>query len=384
MPELVRLPNVRRNVPARDGRAGDARGCAAVVREHGRTFYLASWLLSGAKRRDAYALYAFCRIADDLVDLAHGRYGAAAAADDVARQLADYERALDVALDRRAHAVVHAALPASALPHAAVFRELRRVVETHGVPPAVLRELLAGVARDLAPARYATWAELVTYCEGVASSVGEMCTYVFGVDPGGPAGAGRRYAAGAHVDRLRARALPYARTLGVAMQLTNILRDVGEDARRGRCYLPESDLAAFGLAPEDVLAGAGDPAYGAAGPRAAAALAQDPRWTAFAAAMVARARALYAAAAPGIALLAPDARRCASACATGYAGILGEIERAGYDTITRRASLGSTRRAAVLWQALRAGSRFGGRRGAAAHDHHAPVPDPVALAQLAS
>ncbi len=374
MTQLVRPPSIRRS-----SIAPDARGCAAVVREHGRTFYLASWLLSGEKRRDAYALYAFCRIADDLVDRAQGRHGAPADAGDVARELAEYERALEVALEAAgaAYAPLTDVLPPSAVPHAAVFRELRRVVHAHGVPPAVLRELLAGVARDLAPARYETWAELVTYCEGVASSVGEMCTYVFGV-------AAARAADSAHATHLRARALPYARTLGVAMQLTNILRDVGEDARRGRCYLPASDLSAFALTPEAVLAGAG-----ARDPRAAAALARDPRWTAFAAAMVARARALYAAATPGIALLAPDARRCADACATGYAGILGEIERAGYDTLTRRASLGSTRRAAVLWRAWRAGSRFGGGRDAHAHDLHvhdlhAPVPDPVALAQLAS
>ena len=358
MTELARRPHAGRNAAAHL----DARGCADVVREHGRTFYLASWLLSAPKRRDAYALYAFCRIADDLVDRAQGRFGAAAAPDEVARELADYERALDIALHGAHPEVDHTVLPTSVVPHAAVFRELRRVVHAHGVPPEVLRELLAGVARDLAPVRYATWAELVTYCEGVASSVGVMCTYVFGVAPAPAATAS---------DRLRARALPYARTLGVAMQLTNILRDVGEDARRGRCYLPASDLAAFALTPEEVLerAGASDPA-------ATMALARDPRWIAFAAAMVARARALYDAAAPGIALLAPDARRCAAACATGYAGILGAIERAGYDTITRRASLGSTRRAAVLWQAW----RWRADASTAAHDLHAPVPDPVALA----
>ena len=135
------------------------------------------------------------------------------------------------------------------------------------------------------------------------------------------------------------RALRYARTLGVAMQLTNILRDVGEDARRGRCYLPDDALAAFDLSCRDVL---GNQALGA-----------DERWRPFMAYMVGRTRALYEAAAPGIALLAPDARRCAAACATGYAGILGAIERAGYDTVTRRAHVSSARRAAVLWQAWR-------------------------------
>jgi phytoene synthase len=200
---------------------------------------------------------------------------------------------------------------------------------TYAVPPDVLRELLAGVARDLQPVRYESWRELVTYCEGVASTVGEMCTYVFGVSGGVAA---------------RERALRYARTLGVAMQLTNILRDVGEDARRGRCYLPAEDLAAFGLTPDEVLAGA------AAGTPT---LARDERWRPFMAFAVGRARSLYEAAAPGIALLSPDAQRCATACAAGYAGILGAIERVGYDTITQRARLGTTARGAVLWRAWR-------------------------------
>ena len=283
----------------------DVRHCARVVRSHARTFHYASWLLPAEKRRAANALYAFCRVADDLVDTAP-----VAGTASVARRLAEYERALETALGGR--------------PDGPIFRELHQVLETYAVPPVVLRELLAGVARDLHPVHYDSWRELVTYCEGVASTVGEMCTYVFGVQ-GGPA--------------VRERALRYARTLGVAMQLTNILRDVGEDARRGRCYLPAEDLAAFGLRPEDVLQNA--------------ALARDERWRPFMAFAVGRARSLYEAAAPGIAMLAPDAQRCASACATGYAGILGAIERLGYDTISQRAHLGTAARAEVLWRAWR-------------------------------
>jgi phytoene synthase len=288
---------------------GDAAQCARIVRGHARTFHYASWLLPAEKRRAANALYAFCRVADDMVDDAR-----VAGAAQIARQLADYERALEAALAGR--------------PEGPIFRELRRVLDTYAVPPDVLRELLAGVARDLQPVRYATWRELVTYCEGVASTVGEMCTYVFGV-PGG--------------DVVRDRALRYARTLGVAMQLTNILRDVGEDARRGRCYLPEDDLAAFGLRADEVLTSA---AQGRD-------LARDERWRPFMAFAVGRARSLYEAASPGIALLSPDSQRCASACAAGYAGILGAIERLGYDTISRRAQLGTAARGAVLWRAWR-------------------------------
>jgi phytoene synthase len=326
----------------------DARRCAAVVREHARTFYFASWLLPPEKRRAAYALYAFCRVADDLVDRAQGRFGRAPSPAEVARQLAEYERALDLTLaaapGSAARTLTAARLPGAAAPHAAVFRELREVLDRYGVPEPVLRELLDGVACDLQPARYAAWPDLVRYCEGVASSVGEMCTYVFGVTTAPAAAPGdteRRLelTPEARAREARTRALRYARTLGVAMQLTNILRDVGEDARRGRCYLPDDALAAFDLTRADVL---GNQALGA-----------DERWRPFMAYMVGRTRALYEAAAPGIALLAPDARRCAAACATGYAGILGAIERAGYDTVTRRASVSTARRAAVLWQAWR-------------------------------
>jgi phytoene synthase len=177
--------------------------------------------------------------------------------------------------------------------------------------------------------RYQTWDALAVYCEGVASTVGEMCTFVFGVPAGSEA---------------RMRALRYARTLGLAMQLTNILRDVGEDARLGRCYLPDEDLAMFGLSRDDVLH---DPD-----------LARDERWRPFMAFEIGRARALYQAAVPGIWLLAPDAQRCASACAWGYASILSAIEKQEYDTISRRAVVPAWKKASLVLQVMRAGKRI--------------------------
>ena len=282
----------------------DAAACRQIVRRHARTFWLASHFLTAPKRRAAFALYAFCRVADDMVDeAAEGRLA------DVADCLREYRRQLDAALAGR--------------PEGPVFRELARAAELHAVPPAVLHELLDGVARDCAPVSYARWDELALYCGGVASSVGEMCTHVFGVDGGAD---------------VRDRALTHARTLGLAMQLTNILRDVGEDARHGRCYLPDEELARFGLTVPEVMQGA---------------LADDSRWRAFMRFEISRARALYEDAMPGIALLAPDAQRCAMACAVGYAGILGAIERNGYDTFTTRAQLGTVARASVLWWSLR-------------------------------
>ncbi len=293
----------------------DALVCRRIVREHARTFHLASVFLPPPKRRAAYALYAFCRVADDIVD-----------------------RADETRNDREATAPPTAVgAPAALAAHEAklkdalagtksdpVFCELDRVLREFGVPESVLRELLDGVAMDLGPVRYETWADLSAYCEGVASSVGEMCTYVFGVQ------------GGADVRRV---ALRYARTLGLAMQLTNILRDVGEDAQRGRCYLPTEDLAVFGLTAAEILGGT--------------VVASDPRWQQFMRQQIARARSLYEAAMPGIPLLSPDAQRCAWACAIGYSGILGAIEEIGFDSLRQRARLGTLSRLQVLWRVWR-------------------------------
>jgi 15-cis-phytoene synthase len=288
----------------------DARHCARIVREHARTFALASSFLPAEKKRAAFALYAFCRVADDLVDRA-----VVSCDRTIQRQLDAYHASLDAALAGR--------------PAGPVFRELAWATERFGVPVGVMHELVDGVMRDLAPVQYETWDDLAVYCEGVASTVGEMCTFVFGV-PAGP--------------EARMRALRYARTLGLAMQLTNILRDVGEDARRGRCYLPAEDLAMFGLTREDVLTRRD--------------LASDERWRPFMAFEIGRARALYQAAAPGIWLLAPDAQRCASACARGYASILRAIEDQEYDTVRQRAVVPAWRKASLLLDVMRHGKRI--------------------------
>lgn len=286
----------------------DARECEQITHSHARTFSLVSKLLPSDKRRAAYALYAFCRIADDLVDQVDQADAGNTQA--LSQQLEEYRAQLQAALDGR--------------PSGPIFREVAWVASAYGVSPAPLFELLDGVGRDLVVTTYESWADLERYGQGVASSVGEMCTYVFCV-PAGPA--------------MRTHAIRYARTLGTAMQLTNILRDVGEDAQRGRCYLPAEDLARFGLTTEQVLTDRQ--------------LARDPRWRPMMQYEVSRARALYDAALPGIALLAPDAQRCAAACATGYAGILTAIEAQEYDTISARARLGRLARVGILWNAWR-------------------------------
>jgi phytoene synthase len=286
----------------------DARHCEAITRLHARTFAVASRFLPPKKRRGAFAVYAFCRIADDIVDR-----GATGDRETLRRELAGYMSGLHAAIDGR--------------PEGPVYRELSWTIKEFGVPASALLELMGGVAVDLAPAHYATWAELTAYCEGVASSVGEMCTYVFGVSGD---------------EEARQRALRFARTLGVALQHTNILRDVGEDAMRGRCYLPAASLAAFGISTEEVLH---NPKLG-----------QQERWKKFMRHEIARARALYDAAAPGLSLLAPDAQRCARACADGYAEILSAIESNDYDSFSTRARVGTWARGRLMWSIWRNGT----------------------------
>ena len=284
----------------------DARICAEIANSHARMFALAGRLLPAEKRRGTFALYAVCRTADDIVDRAKPGVSAEA----LRIELADFADGVRSAL--------------RGAPHGAIERELAWASERFHVPAAALDELLAGIASDLDGTRYRSWADLERYCGSVASSVGEMCVAVFGVS------------GGAEERRVATRA---ARRLGVAMQLTNILRDVGEDAARGRCYLPEDDLARNGFTREDVLSGAP--------------LARWPAWRTAMRHQISRARALYMDAMPGISLLAPDAQSCATACALGYARILDAIERNDFNNVTRRARVAWADRARVLFDAWR-------------------------------
>ncbi|HUQ49047.1 MAG TPA: phytoene/squalene synthase family protein [Gemmatimonadaceae bacterium] len=281
----------------------DALQCEKIVRRHARTFTLASYFLPPRKRRAAFAFYAFCREADDIVDSA-GFVDRKI----VARKLQSYRRDLTEALEGR--------------PRGPVFREVLRGVREFSIPSDTLFELLDGVARDLDPERYETWEDLQRYCEGVASTAGVMCAHVFGV-PGGA--------------RQLDIAIGHARTLGVAMQLTNILRDVGEDARNGRCYLPEAELRRFAIERAEVLENR--------------ALAGDPRWNRLMTFQIARARTLYENALPGISMLSADSQRCAAACAIGYAAILDALEQINYDSVSTRASVGKLARIGILWDA---------------------------------
>jgi 15-cis-phytoene synthase len=257
--------------------------CRAVVREHGKTFHFASWCLPAERRRAIHAAYAWCRIADDIVDRAP------------ATGLAAASRALDAweaELERPVHPVARAFAAARA---------------AHAVPPDPARDLVAGVRMDLAPRRYDTWDDLRIYCYRVAGTVGLIAAPIMGLR-----------------DR---RALPHAVDLGIAMQLTNILRDVGEDARMGRLYLPLEDLERFGVCPEATLGGR-----------------PSGRFRDLMAFEIARARALYASAHAGIPALAPAGQLAALASARLYAKILLRIEENDFDVFRTRAVVPNARK----------------------------------------
>ncbi len=268
--------------------------CKCLTRQHSKSFFFSTQFLPPDKRQAVRALYAFCRTSDDLVDMAQ---------DDPARTLAEWVRLARAPLPPHDNAVLLAWHDARVRYHLA---------------PALADELLAGVAMDLTIDRYETFADLWLYCYRVASVVGLLSMHIIGAAPG---------------------ATPYAIKLGVALQLTNILRDVGEDAQRGRVYLPAEDLRRFGLTADDILS-----------------KAHDERFRALMQFEIARTHRLYAESWPGIALLSADSRLSVGAAARTYRGILDKIVANNYDVYTRRAFLTRTEKLLLLpglWRAVR-------------------------------
>lgn len=267
--------------------------CQNLTAQHSRSFFLTSGLLPPAKRRAVRALYAFCRVTDDIVDRP-------ASEEDVTAALNKWrQRALDTN-------------PQPDDPVTIAWADAR---SHYQIPIRYAEQLVDGVARDTHQTRYQTFADLATYCYGAASTVGLMSMHIIGFD--GP------------------EALPYAIKLGLALQLTNILRDVGEDWRNGRLYLPQEELAAFGLAEADIARGE-----------------VDDRWRAFMRFQITRNRQLYVEAWPGIGLLEADGRFAIAAAAEIYGAILEDIETHDYDVFNRRAFVstwGKIRRLPGLW-----------------------------------
>ena len=193
--------------------ANDFRFCREVTRRSASSFYYALRLLPPVRRKALYAVYAFCRAVDDAVD-----EGECA---DAPRLIAEWRAELDRCYRGAPLHPVTVALAAS--------------LDRFPVPETALTAVIDGVEMDLVKHRYATFAELELYCRRVASAVGLASIEIFGYT--------------------NPRARDYAVDVGLALQLTNILRDLSEDAERDRVYLPEEDLARFGVPAEDLLRG---------------------------------------------------------------------------------------------------------------------------------
>jgi phytoene synthase len=271
----------------------DLKACRALLREGSKSFYSASFLLPRSVREPATALYAFCRVADDAIDGA-------------ARQPGAIEM-----LHRRLHQA-YIGQPWPMAPD----RAFARVAEAHRIPQEVPRALIEGLAWDAAGRRYETIDDLTAYAVRVAGTVGIMFALAMGV----------------RSPQLLARAAD----LGMAMQLTNIARDVGEDAAAGRIYLPLSWMRETGL----------DPAEWLAAPRPSPALANVIER------MLATAEEFYRLADAGIAALPALCRPGVHAARLIYAEIGREISRNGYNSVTRRAVVSKERKLALLAEAL--------------------------------
>lgn len=256
----------------------------AITREHARTFFFASHVLGSAVQRDAYAVYACCRSIDDAVDRA------AARGENVRPELAGQilERAYMAGGDQAGEEWM------PAFRDTAVRKKIRRKW---------FEDLATGVAGDAGPVDLQTWKELDLYCYRVAGTVGLMMMRVFGLEDEA--------------------AEPRALDLGRGMQLTNILRDVAEDAAAGRIYLPAEERREYGVEREALLQGR-----------------PSGRWREFMKFQVERAREQYRQAEPGIGQLAAGGPRLATWLMRElYAGILDPIEASGYEVFSRRHAL---------------------------------------------
>jgi len=278
--------------------AGDAslrkayKQAEKLTSQHSKSFYLASGLLPEEKRAAVRALYAFCRTVDDIVD-----------------ETSDAER--DCQLDYWRTMVETAAFEDNDLIAAAWADTLTR----YHIPRHYALQLIDGVARDLFQTRYQTFDELATYCYGVASTVGLMSMYIVGFGS--------------------SMAVPYAIKLGVALQMTNILRDVGEDYRNGRLYLPREELTFYGIPESDIARGR-----------------VTENWRQFMKFQLHRTRQLYEESWAGIKMLAREGQLAIGAASVFYQGILDEIERNDYNVFSSRVSfstLGKVSRIPALW-----------------------------------
>lgn len=283
--------------------------CRRLNAEHGRTYYLATLLLPPAKRPYVHALYGFARYADEFVDsfTAPDPDALVAWGD---RFLADLDRG------RSADPVAAATID---------------TIQRWGIPHEHFEAFLRSMRMDITVTEYATYDDLREYMYGSAAVIGLQMVPI--LEP-----------------RLghEKEATDCARALGEAFQLSNFIRDVGEDLQRGRIYLPQEDLRRFGLTRADLATGV-----------------VTETWRELLRFEIARTRALYAEASRGVALLDPTSRDCIRTALVLYGGILDAVERADYQVLTGRVAVSLPRRLAVAapglgraWRARREAGRW--------------------------
>jgi len=266
--------------------------CRRVARRRAKNFYYSFVLLSRPQRNAMCAIYAFMRYCDDLSD----EPGATRAG--IERWRAEMEEAL-----------------AGRFSGHPVWPAFYHTVRRFGIPHDYLREMIDGVVSDLEPRRFQTFDELYRYCYQVASVVGLTVIHIFGFDtPSAP---------------------PLAEKCGVAFQLTNILRDIREDVARGRVYLPQEDLARFGVSEEDLAAGNRSPAF-----------LQLMQFEAD------RAHFYYRESQPLLDLIHPRSRPSLWALITIYSRLLDRIEAGGYDVFRKRVRLSAFEKSWIIVKAL--------------------------------
>jgi 15-cis-phytoene synthase len=278
--------------------------CRQITAKYSKTFYLGTLLMPEEKRRAIWAIYVWCRRTDELVDGPLANLT-------THETLEQWEQQLES---------VFAGQPIDDLDVALVDALKRFPVD---IQP--FRDMIAGQHMDLYRSRYETFEELKLYCYRVAGTVGLMVTPVMGVDVTPKTTPWDIYR-NEEIDPTED-----AIALGIANQLTNILRDVGEDARRGRIYIPLNELALFNYTEQDLLNGV-----------------IDERWRELMRFQIQRARKFFASAERGISALSPDARFPIWSALMLYSGILDVIEQNQYDVFQRRAYVPGVRKMACL------------------------------------
>jgi len=299
---MLQLPKPQPQTRPLASKAEAYEYCRQVTAAYSKTFYMGTLLMPKAKRQAIWAIYEWCRRTDELVDGPKARFTTPETLDRWEAQLES----------------IFAGDPVED-PDVALVD----VVANYPLDIQPFRDMIAGQRMDLYRSRYETFEELNLYCYRVAGTVGLMTSPVLGFDP-------TRRTAPWHSGETH-QATEEAIALGIANQLTNILRDVGEDAQRGRIYLPLEDLARFNYSEADLFAGR-----------------IDHRWRSLMQFEIQRARHFYQSAQRGISALHPDARWPVWSALMLYQGILDVIERNDYNVFSQRAFVPTPRKLLYL------------------------------------